>query len=222
MRRLLVAAAASFLCEAMDPKIVDLSHHQPDVQFGELKASGIEAVILKATQGTYRVDPKFTEYVTRARSKGLEVGAYHFMTGEDAKAQLEFFLATVEPYRRSARMVLCLDYEHNPNAGGQPTPAILAAMVQGMVKRLGRHPVLYGSDAAINALLKKRGTSSFVRTCRRWIARYNDDPPVTDRVDIWQYTQEGQIKGVKGNVDLNRMVSQDYPTVEAFWRRFEI
>ncbi len=200
------------------PKIVDLSHHQDKVQFGELKAAGIEAVILKATQGTTYSDPKFGGFHTRARFKGLHIGAYHFVTGEDPNAQLDFFLRTVQPY---GPMVLCLDYEHNPNSGGEPTEKILTAMVQGMVKRLGRHPVLYGSDGSwLGPLLAKRGISQALKNCRRWIARYGPEAPKT-KCDIWQYTSTGQI-GDMGPLDLNVWVSEDYPTVQSFWDRFEI
>lgn len=203
----------------MELKIIDLSHHnRSQVQFGLMKEVGVEAVICKATQGTYRVDPLFTEYITRARSKGLLVGAYHFMTGEDPIKQLDFFLETVKPYRP---MLLCLDYEGNPNAGGDPTPAILASMVKEMVKRLHRHPVLYGSDGnMLGPLLRDEAADPVFKNCRKWIARYGKTPPKTP-CDIWQFTDSAKVKGL-GPFDGNTYVGNEFKNVADFWRRFSI
>lgn len=200
-------------------KITDLSHHNKEqVQFGAMKKAGIEAVILKATQGTYRIDPMFEEYAQRAQSVGLQIGAYHFMTGEDATKQLDWFLAAVEEFRP---LVLCLDYEGNPNPGGDPTPSVLSSMVRGMVKRLSRHPVLYGSDGAmLGPLLRDPKSDPLFKKCRRWIARYGPKPPKTP-CDIWQFTDKARISGY-GPFDANAMVGTEYPTVESFWKRFEI
>lgn len=202
----------------MQAKIIDLSHHNRNIQFGHLREAGVEAVILKATQGTYRVDPQFSDFVMRARSKGLLVGAYHFMTGEDADEQLDHFLATVEDHRP---MLLCLDYEHNPNAGGQPTPEILAAMCRGMLKRLWRHPVLYGSDKSwLGEVLADPDADPIFKNCRKWIARYSAKRPDTP-CDIWQFTSSLTIKGM-GPLDGNAFVSKDFKTIGDFWRRFQI
>ncbi len=202
----------------MKAQIIDLSHHNRNIQFGELKQAGVEAVILKATQGTYRFDPQFADFADRARSKGLLVGAYHFVTGEDATTQLDHFLKAVEPFRK---LVLCLDYEKNPNAGGQPTPAILASMVKEMVQRLWRHPVLYGGDRAeLGTLLSREDADPVFKNCRKWIARYNAKPPATE-CDIWQYTDKLKIAGY-GPFDGNAFVSKEFKTVSDFWKRFEI
>lgn len=198
--------------------IVDLSHHQANVQFGELKQAGVEAVILKATQGTYYRDDRFTEYVNKARSKQLLVGAYHFMTGENPEAQWKFFHQTVKAYRP---LLLCLDYESNPNTGGNPTPKILAAMVRACMKELSRHPVLYGSDRSmLGPLLRSVGVDPEVKACRRWIARYGQQPPKT-KCDIWQYTSSGRIASM-APLDLNGFVSTEFESVARFWRRWEI
>jgi GH25 family lysozyme M1 (1,4-beta-N-acetylmuramidase) len=57
---------------------VDLSHWNGDVDFVALKASGIEFVILKATEGVDWVDDKFDEYWRAAHEAGLLIMTYHF------------------------------------------------------------------------------------------------------------------------------------------------
>jgi lysozyme len=200
------------------PVIVDISHHQRDIQFGALQDAGIEAVILKATDGANYVDDRFTEFVTRARSKGLLVGAYHFMSAQDPIEQLEHFLKTVKPY---GPMVLALDYEAN-QFRGDPTEEILLAMAEGMVKRLGRHPLLYGSDGSyLGPLLRRKDCPKRLLNCRRWIARYGNKPPKT-ACDIWQYTSSGRLPNNPFNLDLNAFVSKEFATVADFWKRWAI
>jgi lysozyme len=57
---------------------VDLSHWNGEVDFTALKASGIDFVILKATEGTSWVDSKFSEYWRSAHSINLPIMTYHF------------------------------------------------------------------------------------------------------------------------------------------------
>jgi lysozyme len=59
---------------------IDLSHWEAPVDFAQVKASGISAVILKATQGTGFVDPTFASRAVATNDAGLFLGAYHFLT----------------------------------------------------------------------------------------------------------------------------------------------
>ncbi len=64
--------------------IIDLSHHNGDVDLGRAKAAGILGVIQKATQGTGYKDPTFDANREQAIQAGLLFGAYHFGTGDEA------------------------------------------------------------------------------------------------------------------------------------------
>src|SRR5260370_16659082 len=93
--------------------IIDLSHHNGDVDLGRAKAAGILGVIQKATQGTGYKDPTFDENRAQAVQTGLLFGAYHFGTGSDGVAQAEHFLNVVTP---GANDLLVLDFQGNPHA----------------------------------------------------------------------------------------------------------
>ena len=36
-----------------------------------------------------------------------------------------------------------------------------------------------------------------------WLAEYNDTPSFTYDFDLWQYTSDGSVDGIDGDVDLN-------------------
>ena len=65
---------------------VDLSHWNEgeleEVDFFALKASGIEFVILKATEGISWVDNKFEKFFKKAHEAGLLIMTYHFFRSQ--------------------------------------------------------------------------------------------------------------------------------------------
>ena len=89
-------------------KVLDLSHYNKVKSFQLMKAAGIVGVILKATEGTGMVDITYPGYFAAARSAGLQVGAYHFNTGENVEEQVHHFLTTVKP---DDKTLLALDFE---------------------------------------------------------------------------------------------------------------
>src|SRR4051812_44856318 len=95
---------------AMTDPVVDLSHNNsipaPLQAFQKAAASGIDAILHKATQGTGFVDPTFAARRIAAAGAGLDFGAYHFCDGSDPFAQAEHFLASIG---NPAGLVLALD-----------------------------------------------------------------------------------------------------------------
>jgi len=67
--------------------IVDISHHNGNIDLQLAKADGIIGVIHKATQGTTGVDPMYQTNRAKAAAAGLLWGAYHFATGDDPVMQ---------------------------------------------------------------------------------------------------------------------------------------
>src|SRR5260370_28735257 len=101
--------------------VIDLSHWEVTPDFEEVKAFGIAAVILKASQGENHIDPTFVPRAKAAIAAGLLVGAYHFLDASNPILQAGPFLAVAEP----VAPLLALDFE--PNPASQPTPAQAAS-----------------------------------------------------------------------------------------------
>src|SRR5712691_9970805 len=90
--------------------VVDISHHQKNVDFKKVKADGIVGVIHKATQGLTFVDKEYASRRQEALDAGLLWGAYHFGEGGDGSKQADHFLKVVDP---DDQTLLVLDYEPN-------------------------------------------------------------------------------------------------------------
>src|SRR5262245_17176682 len=75
--------------------VIDISHHNGNVNLAKAKQDGILGVIHKATQGQTFKDPTYRRNRQSAKDAGLLWGAYHFGTGSDGLKQAQHFLAVV-------------------------------------------------------------------------------------------------------------------------------
>ncbi|KAJ3562937.1 hypothetical protein NPX13_g8374 [Xylaria arbuscula] len=73
----------------------DISHYQSSVNFAGAYAAGARFVIIKATEGTTYLDPKFSSHYSGATNAGLIRGGYHFahLDSSSGATQANYFLA---------------------------------------------------------------------------------------------------------------------------------
>jgi lysozyme len=157
--------------------IVDLSHWNGAPDFAAAKAAGLQAVILKATEGVSGVDPAFATNRAAARTVGVPTGAYHFIVGGDGAAQAAHFLSVAQPGD-----LLALDFEENP-FGLSATYADAAAFIGALPVT----PVLY-----CGGYLKGLGAApAGLTACPLWLSEFGPTPrlPVgwADWT-LWQYS----------------------------------
>jgi lysozyme len=92
----------------------DLYHNDSDVDFQNALASPSPGIILKATQGSSFVDPKFVMRSHEVMKCGKLLGAYHFCDASPYESQVKLFLSVAGGIRGR----LALDIEENTSAGG--------------------------------------------------------------------------------------------------------
>lgn len=59
-------------------KLIDISSHQPTVNWDALRRDGYEGAIVKATGGNTYVNPEYHQQLAGARGVGLVCGHYHY------------------------------------------------------------------------------------------------------------------------------------------------
>jgi len=203
--------------------VIDLSHHNENVDFGKIKADGIVGVIHKATQGTAFADKKYTERRGKALAAGLLWGAYHFGVGADGSDQADFFLNTVKPDKQT---LLVLDYE--PHVTG-PTMSLDQAreFVEHTESLTGRYPGLYSGHLIKDQLASAPTPDPILSNCFLWIAQYNGPkplniPPTFRTWTLWQYTdgvagdEPRRVDGV-GQCDRNKF-NGSLAQLKKLWR----
>jgi lysozyme len=111
---------------------IDVSHHNFDgckctFDWADVASHKVQFVYVKATQGTRYADPTFVRSVTGARDDGkLAVGAYHFLTTDDAGAQAANF---VKQMRAAGDLDLLpsldLEWDLGPMTSACPSDAVV-------------------------------------------------------------------------------------------------
>jgi lysozyme len=165
--------------------IVDISHHNGNVDLGQVNGDGIIGVIHKATQSTNYTDPNYACNRTKAADAGLLWGAYHFGTGGDGAAQADYFLSVVSP---GPNDLLVLDLEDNTQ-GSSMSLDEAHDFVTRVHDVTGQWPGLY-SGSYIKQLLGSNKDDVLVN-CWFWLAQYGSNavvPANWPTWTMWQYT----------------------------------
>lgn len=186
-------------------KIIDLSHWNGVVDFAKVKKDGVEAVIMKCTQGTAMFDNNFAKNKADARKAGLLCGFYHFANGSDSIKEADWFVKTVGDLQEGEFVVL--DFEIDIAKPAEWCKAWLDRVSS----KLGFKPLLYSNEARIIAIDFKIVSDADYGL---WIAKYgdNDDKAEANEVPntdewkfyaIWQFSSTGKVGGISGRVNLN-------------------
>ena len=169
---------------AINPLVVDLSHHNDVADFGKVKASGIAGIIHKATEATGFADNMYAVRRGDATNAGLLWGAYHFLRPVSISAQVDFFLKIAAPDNTT---LLALDHED------ERVPLINAKEFLLRVEdAVGRKAVLY-SGFLIKEQLGNR-IDSYLAAHRLWLAQYGPrlvTPRNWSSAWLWQFTGDG-------------------------------
>ena len=189
---------------------IDVSKYQPSINWGSVKASGIDFVIIRcgyrgASTGALIEDPYFKSHIKGAKSAGLKVGVYFFSTAlNEAEAVEEASMCAALCGGYGLNYPVFLDVEsssrpgYNTLSAGQRTENIQAFCKT--IASAGYTPGLYANKTW---LTEKINTSSL--SCKIWLAQYRaEGPTYSGRYDIWQYTSKGSVNGISGNVDMNK------------------
>ena len=195
-------------------KAIDISHHNGDIDFKKVKASGIDSVIIRTGYGLpspSQVDKKFKQNYERAREAGMKIGAYHYSyakSSADAEKEAEAMLSIIG----NKKFELPLFYDIEESTHAVMDKKTCGAFVRAFCNKLeenGKWAGVYSYDAFFGTNLEP----DIVGRYTTWVARVeNIEPTSCKRYDIWQYSWKGSVPGIKGNVDMN-YIYKDFPAM---------
>ena len=199
--------------------VVDISHHNGNIDLNQAKQAGIVGVIHKATQGTGMVDNMYQTNRGKAQAAGLLWGAYHFGTAGDGAQQADFFLSKANA---DAQTLLVLDYE--PNGNSTMTLDQAKAFVTRINEVTGKFPGFY-SGSLIKEQLGNKPADPVLAQCFLWLAQYGPAPKNIPQTwptwTLWQYTdgvlgpQPHSVAGI-GNCDRDQF-NGTIESLQALW-----
>lgn len=190
---------------------VDISRYQKDVNFEALKSDGIEFVMLRVgargyKTGEIQIDEYFHENIKKATEAGLDIGVYFFsqaVTQEEAIEEAQLVLDNIKEYEILYPIAYDMEFIENDTTRVETLTrderTTVAAAFLNHINNAGYTPMLYGDT---EWLVKRIDVAKFNASCI-WLAEEADIPKYPYRYEMWQYTTQGQVRGINGFVDLN-------------------
>lgn len=191
-------------------KVIDISHHNIVDDWRKVAKSGVKGVYIKLTEGKSYVDKDAYKNYLGAKSAGLHVGFYCYShCTNDYKKEVDFFLSQLGEMKSD--LPHCLDLEENKGQSKAKVNAFSLAWLGYLQQKTAITPILYTGYSFLSNF------TSAVAKYPLWIARYAadsrrpvgfsnpGDSKIWSRWAMFQYTDEGQINGIRGNVDVNEM-----------------
>lgn len=181
---------------------IDISNWQKGI---DLAAVPCDFVIAKATQGTGYTSPDCVRQVEQAMSLGKKVGVYHYIGGQGAVSEMDFFIDSIKNW--VGKVMIVLDWEQGENRAWGNL-GYLEQCIARVKERTGIPPVVYASASVFPWDLCRK------HNCGAWVAQYADNNPTGYQDAPWnegkygcmmrQYSSHGRLPGYGGNLDLNK------------------
>ena len=180
---------------------IDISNWQGNVDFVQVKNSGIQVVYMKTTEGLSFVDKFFAQNYQNAKVQDLDVGFYHFFRGNlDPIAQAKHFVNTIG--NRIPDCKLAIDLETSDGIGKVELTSRALQFINEVKRLTGKDLVVYTYTYFANTNIDSR-----LGVYPLWIAHYGVSTPGPN--PIWsgwvgfQYSDKGNVPGILGNCDMN-------------------
>ena len=184
---------------------IDISHYQGKIEWDKLQNAMIDRsplrfIVMKATEGSTRIDPSFRDNFEQAREYGYIRGAYHFWSNKSsARAQAYFFLKNVP--LESGDLPPVLDVEHKPaDRSVEDFQRDVLTWLHIVEDRYHVKPIIYTYYKFRTRYLNSPVFDDYPY----WIAHYYVDKiEYKGEWKFWQHTDAGKLPGIKGYVDFN-------------------
>lgn len=198
----------------MEFKGIDVSKFQGNINWNQVKQSGVQFAILRAGYGREisQKDPKFESNYQSCELVGMPVGAYWYSYATDVEgAKLEAKACLDVIKGKKFEYPIWFDQEYEPKikalTNEQRTEIVKAFCDE--LEKAGYYTGLYCSrDWLQNYLIYEELAKYDI-----WVAAYGSTPGnVPLPYGMWQYSSTGKTPGISGNVDQD-IAYKNYPNI---------
>ena len=190
---------------------IDVSSYQGDINWGAVKNAGIDYAVIRlgyrgSETGRMVTDARFHQNMRGAINAGLRVGVY-FVTqavnDAEAREEANYCLNAISGYGLS--MPVFLDVEGSGGRGDRIDRNTRTQVIKTFCQTVtanGRLAGVYASKKWMTDNINMQQLTQY----SIWLAQYYHEKTWTDtRVDAWQFTSSGNVPGIAGRVDMNRI-----------------
>lgn len=192
-------------------KGIDVSKYQEEIDWELVAGDGVEYAFIRLgirgyTKGEIQEDENFKDNIKGALNNEIGVGVYFFtqaVSVEEAEEEAQFVLDALEPYPIDYPVVIDVEAVSNTSARTKDltkeerTRYCIAFCEK--IREAGYTPMIYGNMKTFMIMLDLAQLEAY----DKWVAFYDEPMYYPYAFKIWQYTDEGKVAGIEGNVDLN-------------------
>ncbi len=190
------------------PYGIDVSEHQSwqkPINWEAVKAYGVEFAIIRLGYGDdmkSQDDAAFAYNVAECKRLGIPFGVYIYSYAEttrQARSEAAHCIRLLKGINLSYPVYYDLE---DPDTTAKCTNAEILAIAKAFEKDVTAAGYQVGFYANTYWWTTKL-TDNYYNGFSRWVAQYNDECTYEGAKDMWQYSSEGKIAGIYGDVDMN-------------------
>lgn len=191
---------------------IDVSKWQGDINWNEVKASGVQFAMLRAGYGRFagQADETFETNYKNAKAAGMYVGAYHYSyakTADQAKEEARYCLSLLKG--KVFDFPICYDVEDDSqkDLSKDEIADIVTAFCE-TLENAGYYVCVYMNLHWLNTKLRE----DIFEKYDIWLAHWVQQTAFARAYGIWQYSSNGTVNGISGRVDLD-YAYKNYPRI---------
>lgn len=189
---------------------VDVSQYQNEIDWEQVKEAGISFAFIRVgyrgyVSGELDLDSSFRSHLDGALAAGLDVGLYFFsqaLTPEEAVEEAQYVLDQIDNEPITYPIVYDWEEVEAQARTDEMNMLMLTSCAEAFcrtIEEAGYQSAVYFNQAYGYQQLNLVSLKDF----QFWLAEYSAVPSFAYDFQIWQYTNEGQVPGIDGPVDLN-------------------
>lgn len=189
---------------------IDVSAYQGEIDWEQVAESEVEFVMIRLgyrgySSGKIQEDEYAQANYVGAKAAGLKVGVYFFSQALNEREALEeaaFVLSRIRGWDLDLPVVYDWEYvKKEARTGDMDARRVTDCTLTfcRIVKARGYQPMVYFNTHQAQEHLVLEEVTGYPF----WLAMYSDRMTYDYKVQMWQYTDRGQVPGIEGNVDLN-------------------
>ena len=185
-------------------KGIDVSVWQGNIDFGKVKVSGINFVIIRAGYGNGNKDKWFDENYRKAKAAGLHIGAYWYSyatSADGAKQEAQSCSKVLSGKQLDYPVYFDIEEKSQLSRGKDFCSSLITAFCTELENH-GYYAGFYTSLSSLNSVVSDAVKKRFTV----WVAQWSGKCSYSGAYGVWQYSSKGWVNGVDGDVSLDVMV----------------
>ena len=209
-------------------RVVDVSEWQGAIDWEKVRASGVDAAIIRIGYGEGNEDDYAARNIAECERLDIPYGLYLYSYAYDsatARDEAVWTASLMAHFQAKPELPIYYDLEEWTWAGHEPPSDVSTyeSIVRTYVDTLRSYDIGNVSIYSYTSYLQGPLNSQYIWSMASWVAQYNShltfENPYEPDFHGWQYTSSARVSGIETNVDMSAFVPLYPPeTADPGWQ----